>query len=104
MMNVIASEERCVYLPSKSNQAVLFSSLRAVAATSSDPEVVTRENAALLLFTRNLLYLVVFVTSACGPLAPVRQPATRHPRKRESLGSGQAGVGNKEECDGTHAN
>src|SRR6266478_2638176 len=64
---------------------------------------VTLENAALLLFARNLLYLVVFVTSACGPLAPLRQPAPRHPRKRESLGSGRAGGRNKEECDGTHA-
>src|SRR5229473_2401867 len=101
-MNVMASGARCAYWPSKSNQAVLFSSVRALAATS-DQETVTLEDAALLSFARNLLYLVVFVTSACGPLAPVREPAARHPRKRESLGSRQAGVRNKEECDGTHA-
>src|SRR6266403_1315620 len=51
----------------------------------------TLENAPLFLFARNLLYLHVFVTSAGGLLAALQQPATRHPRKRESLGSGQAG-------------
>src|SRR6267378_980699 len=63
----------------------------------------TLENAGLFLFARNLLYLHVFVTSAGGLLAALQQPATRHPRKRESLGSGRAGVRNKEERDGTHA-
>src|SRR6266481_5347168 len=63
----------------------------------------TPKNAPLFLFARNLLYLHVFVTSASGLLGARQQPATRHPRKRESLGSGQAGVRNKEECDGTHA-
>src|SRR3989442_10722156 len=58
----------------------------------------------LFLFARNLLYLLVFVTSACGQLVVVRPIARQYPRKRESLGPDRAGVRQKEECDGIHAN
>jgi hypothetical protein len=49
--------------PDEADQALLSSSLRRSAATSHE-QAVTLENAWLFLFARNLLYLLVFVTSA----------------------------------------
>jgi hypothetical protein len=49
-----------------SNQALLSSTLRRPAATCVE-QAVTLENARLFLFARNLLYLLVFVTSALWP-------------------------------------
>jgi hypothetical protein len=54
------------YRPGDSNQAFLFSSLQAPAATSLE-QAVTPENARRFLFVRNLLYLLVSVTSVLWP-------------------------------------
>jgi hypothetical protein len=49
-----------------SNQALLSSYHQPLAATCVE-QAVTLENARLFLFPRNLLYLLVFVTSALWP-------------------------------------
>jgi hypothetical protein len=54
------------YRPGDSNQGLLFSSLRPPAATSLEPAA-TPENARRFLFMRNLLYLLVSVTSVLWP-------------------------------------
>jgi len=56
------------YRPDEADRTPLFSSFQPSAATSLEQQV-TPENACLFLFARNLLYLLVFVTSACGLLA-----------------------------------
>jgi len=54
------------YRPGDSNQAFLFSSLQAPAATSLE-QAVRPENARRFLFVWNLLYLLVSVTSVLWP-------------------------------------
>jgi hypothetical protein len=66
MMNVMVTGLLCAYRLDDSNQALLSSTLRRLAATCVK-QAVTQENARLFLFARNLLYLLVFVTSALWP-------------------------------------
>jgi hypothetical protein len=63
MMSVMVSGLLCAYRLDDSNQALLFSTLRRLAATCVE-QAVTLENARVFLFAGNLLYLLVFVTSA----------------------------------------
>jgi hypothetical protein len=67
-MNIMVTGLFRAYRPDEADRAPLFSSVQPSAATSLEQEV-TLENACLFLFARNLLYLLVFVTSACGLLA-----------------------------------
>jgi hypothetical protein len=104
MMNVMVSGLLCAQRLDDSNPALPFSSLQPLAATSVE-QGVTPGDARLFLFARNLLYLLVFVTSALWPAGgsvPARNTVSL--KKRESLDTGQARVSHKEECDGTHAN
>jgi len=62
----------CALRPNDSVQALLSSYLRTPAATSIE-QAATLQKARLFLFARNLLYLLVFVSSAlrlaCGNAA-----------------------------------
>jgi hypothetical protein len=62
-MNIMVTGLFRASRPDEADQAPLFSSVRPSAATSRE-QAVTLENAWLFLFARNLLYLLVFVTSA----------------------------------------
>src|SRR5258708_9571882 len=66
MMNVMVTGLLCAYRLDEADQALLSSSLRPPAATCVE-QAVTLGNARLFLFVRNLLYLLVFVTSAVWP-------------------------------------
>jgi hypothetical protein len=62
-MNIMVTGLFRASRPDEADQAPLFSSDPPSAATSLE-QAVTLENAWLFLFARNLLYLLVFVTSA----------------------------------------
>jgi hypothetical protein len=66
MMNIMVTGLLCAYRPDDSNQAPLFSSLLASAATFLE-QAAKVENADLFLFAQNLLYLLVLVTSVLWP-------------------------------------
>src|ERR1700674_1262047 len=66
MINIMVTRPLSAHRPDHSNQTVLFSSLRPLAATSVE-QAVTLEKGPLFLFARNLLYLLVLVTSALWP-------------------------------------
>src|SRR5712664_259921 len=68
IMNFMVTGLFRAYRPDEADRTPLFSSFQPSAATSLEQQV-TPENACLFLFARNLLYLLVFVTSACGLLA-----------------------------------
>jgi hypothetical protein len=65
-MKIMVSGPFRAHRPSDADQALLFSSLRPPAATSLE-QAVTPENARRFLFVRNLLYLLVSVTSVLWP-------------------------------------
>src|SRR5258708_9621039 len=102
MMNVMVTGLLCAYRLDEADQALLSSSLRPPAATCVE-QAVTLGNARLFLFVRNLLYLLVFVTSAVWPAGGCGPPPTRYPRKPESLDPPPLRVSPEEEGPGTQA-
>jgi hypothetical protein len=85
MMNVMVSGLPCAQRLGHSNPALLFSTLQSLAATCVE-QAVTPGTVQLFLFARNLLYLLVFVTSALWPAGgsvPARN--TVFPKNANSL-------------------